>query len=364
MRITNRRIRFSTAWIAMLALVGALSLHLNSSAQATPGFGVVKTINVDINPFGATLSPDGTTVWVTNSGTVTSNSDKVTLIDVATLTENPDKITVGEFPEDIRFGRLGLRAFITNSSSSTVSVVNVVTKAVEQTVDLSTVPLNFPYGLAVGLGNAQIFVTTQGDFNLVPVLSNKLSGVTIKTSILVPGFSGVPAVVPLNIIAPALSGKILVPVSPLSGPPEVDIIDPATDAVVNHVSIAGFDTASPNAIDVTPDGHFAYITLSNFSGGPGGVWVLDLSTLSTVTVINTGDPTVFGVRVSPNGTFALATNFLADTVALIRTATNEVVGTAAVGANPNEAAFTQNSREAFVTNQGDTTVSVLSIPAI
>ena len=349
----------STFVITILAISPLLSLRL--SAQSPTTATVVKTINVDINPFGDTLSPDGKTVWVANSGTVGANSNKLTIIDVPTLTEEPNKITVGQFPEDIAFGRLGVRAFVTNSSSATVSVINVNTRKVEQTVSLAQVPDNFPFGIAVGLGDAQVFVTTQGNYNLLPVLENALSGVSVKTSIPVNGFSGRPALVPPNLFAPLLSGDILVPVSPFPGSPEVDIVNPLNDMVVNTVSISGYQSAFPNAIAVSPDGHYAYVTLTNFSGGPGGLWVIDLTTLATVTVVNTGDPTAYGVQVAPSGKYVLVTNFLKNTVALIDTANNRLVDDVPVGTNPNDIAITLDSKEAFITNQGDTTVSVLAV---
>ena len=346
--------------LAACAIVTTIWGGVAQAQQANP-FQVIKTINVDVNPFGATLSPDGKTVWVTNSGTVNENGNQVTFIDVPTLTEDANKLTVQEFPEDIAFGRLGKRAFITNSSSASVSVANVSTRKVTQTVDLSEVPDNFPYGIVVGLANAQIFVTTQGDFNLLPVLKNGPLDVSIETNIPVAGLSGRPAVIPINTIVPTLIGDVLVPVAPASGPPTIDVINPISKEIVNTFTISGYDTAFPNAVAVSPDGHFAYATLANFSGGPGGLWIIDLSTGNTVTVVNTGDPAAYTVSITPNGQYALVTNFLADTVAVVATSSDQVVATVAVGVNPNEIAITSDSSEAFVTNQGATTVSVISL---
>jgi hypothetical protein len=56
-----------------------------------------------------------------------------------------------------------------------------------------------------------------------------------------------------------------------------------------------------NDIAVTPDGRFAQISLFDFSGGTGGVWVVDVKLLKTVTVINTGDSGVFGMGTTPDG---------------------------------------------------------------
>lgn len=352
---TSRLLLYLTLTLTML---GALV----TQTFAQSGFSVIKTINVDISPFGDTLSPDGSKVWVANSGGLYDNSDKVTLIDVNTLTEEPEKITVQLYPEDIAFGRLGLRAFVTNSTSDSLSVINTLTQAVTQNVDLSPVPMDYPVSLAVSLDDSQIFVTTDGDYGLVAVLQNGLSGVTIKGSIPIPGFSGRPAVVPFSLPNLSLFGKVLIPSSPgETGPPELNVIDPSTDTVIKTGTLPG-NTSFPQAVVVSADAHYAYETLLNFSAGTGGVWVIDLTTFTTVTVINTGDSYVYGAGLTHNGKYLFVTNFVQNQFVVIDPTTNTVVTKVAVGAQPNDIAITYDDREAFVTNQNDTTVSVISIP--
>jgi hypothetical protein len=77
-----------------VALITPAVLAIGAFGQSN-GFQVIKTINVDISPFGDQLSPDGTKVWVANSGGLYDNSDQVTLIDVSTLTEEPFEVCAG-----------------------------------------------------------------------------------------------------------------------------------------------------------------------------------------------------------------------------------------------------------------------------
>jgi len=361
---TSIPVRSNNTRTLLLYLTVALIMLsvLVTQAPAQSGFSVIKTINVNISPFGDTLSPDGSKVWVANSGGLEVNSDKVTLIDVPTLTEEPNKITVQLFPEDIAFGRLGLRAFVTNSTSDSLSVISTLTHTVTQNVDLSPVPLDFPVSLAVSVDDSQIFVTTDGDFGLVAVLQNGLSGVTIKGSIPIPGGSGRPAVVPFSLLNLSLFGKVLIPSSPSeTGPPTLSVVDPNTDTVVNTLTLPG-NTGFPQAVVVSPDAHYAYETLLDFSGGTGGVWVIDLTTLTTVTVINTGDPFVYGAALTYNGRYLFVTNFVQNQFVVINPTTNTIVTKVAVGDQPNDIAITYDDTKAFVTNQNDTTVSVISIP--
>jgi YVTN family beta-propeller protein len=324
------------------------------SAQS---FTVIKTINVDIQPFGITPSPDGQTMWVANSGSVFANSNRITIIDVASVTEEANKITVGNFPEDIAFTSDGSHAVVTNSTDATVSVIDTAPRTVVQTVSIAPLGLSFPFGITFSKNNNKIFVTTQGgSANSIAILDSRdINNVHPAGTIAASGFTGRPALRPID-------NELLVPASPLeTGPPELFVIDPSSGNVTHELVLTG-NTAFPNDIAVTPDGRFAYISLFDFSGGTGGVWVVDVKHLKTVTVINTGDPGVFGMGITPDGRFVFATNFIHNQVVAIDAATNTIVATIPVGNQPNEVAVTLDSSEAFVTNQNDTTVSVISIP--
>jgi YVTN family beta-propeller protein len=349
-------VKLLALWLALVALV---VLPIGQTVQATPcNFNVIATINVDIQPFGVTTSPDGNTVWVANSGSVFANSNKVTIINVNTLTEDPNKITVGNFPEDIAFTDDGAQAFVTNSSDATVSVINTATRTVTQTVSLAPAGLSFPFGIVTNKNDKKVFVTSQGGSpNSIAVLDNRnRNNVTLSGTIPASGFTARPALRPIG-------NELLVPISGFeTGPPRILIINPSSEHITHEVTLEGNTTSFPNDVAVTPDGRFAYVALLDFSGGPGGVWVIDLKRLRTVTVINTGDPHVHGVGITPDGRFVFATNFIQNTVAVINTATNTVVATVPVGHQPNEVAVSLDGTKAFVTNQNDTTVSVICIP--
>jgi len=338
--------------VAVLAIT--LFAATTSFAQS---FTVIKTINVDIQPFGITTSPDGQTMWVANSGSVFANSNKVTIIDIASLSEESNKITVGNFPEDIAFTADGSHALVTNSSDDTVSVLDTSAKAVTQTVNLAPSGVSFPFGITFSKNDNKAFVTTQGgSTNAIAVLDARdISNVQLAGTFPASGFTGRPALRPIG-------NELLVPTSPLeTGPPELLVINPSSGQVMHEVVLTG-NSGFPNDIAVTPDGRFAYISLFDFSGGTGGVWVVDLQHLTTVTVINTGDPAVFGMGITPDGKFVFATNFIHNQVVAIDSSTNTVAATIPVGRQPNEVAVTLDGSEAFVTNQNDTTVSVISIP--
>lgn len=140
---------------------------------------------------------------------------------------------------------------------------------------------------------------------------------------------------------------MLIPSSPTeTGPLELNVVDPGSEHLINTVTLPG-NTAFPQAVVVSPDAHFAYVTLLDFSGGTGGVWVIDLTTLSTVTVINTGDPFVYGAGVTHSGRYIFATNLVQNQLVVIDPTTNTIVTKVTVGNQPNDIAITFDDTKAL-----------------
>jgi YVTN family beta-propeller protein len=358
-----RAIKLLTLCLALAALL-VVPLGQTVQARTTCNFNVIATLDVGQSPFGVTTSPDGRTVWVANSGSFANNGHTVTVLNARTFAVKA-VINVGNFPEDIAFTSDGSQAFVTNSSDATVSVIDTATRTVTQTISLAPIPMTFPFGVVVGKNDKKVFVTSaSGEFDgsdqNVAVLDIKNpSNVTLAGSFQAPGFGGRPAIRPIG-------NELLVPVAPTeSGPPRLLIINPSSGNTKDVIQLSG-STAFPQDIAVTPNGRFAYISLLDFSGGTGGVWVVDLKKRTTVTVINTGDPLVHGIGITPDGEFVFATNFSAgsNSVSVINTATNTIVATIPTGPQPNEVAVTLDGTTGFITNQNGTTndVTVFCIP--
>jgi YVTN family beta-propeller protein len=344
----------------VLATLAAVAVAGPPVSAGTTRFGVVATIDVAVNPFGDATPQGGRTVWVANSGPLDGEAGgighTVTVLDARTYAIQ-SVIDVGVFPEDIAFARGGRQAFVTNSTDATVSVIDTASRTVTQTIDLAPIPITFPFGIVATQDSRKVYVTSIGAASdaTVAILDNRdPEHVAIGGSITLPGFTGRPALTP--------NGRLLVvPRGQVGGGPEAVLIDTATDSIVANVSLAS--AGGPQAATVTPDGRFAYVGIfGGVLGGDGGVAVVDLARKALVTVIAMPAPEVHGVNASPDGRFVIATNFSLGTVSVISTTTNRIVADIDVGTNPNGTAFTPNGSRAFVTNQGDTTVSVLALP--
>ncbi|HEY5318802.1 MAG TPA: alkaline phosphatase family protein [Solirubrobacteraceae bacterium] len=93
------------------------------------------------NPYGAAATPDGTEVWVTESGTNT-----VSVISTATNTITAT-VVVGIYPHGIAITPDGTRAYVANTGpntgpggSDTVSVIDVASQAVTATISVGEAP--------------------------------------------------------------------------------------------------------------------------------------------------------------------------------------------------------------------------------
>ena len=353
MKHINRR----SIIIALLLFLGTIT----AGPLQAQDFSVIKTIDVDTPPFGITPSPDGRTMWVANSGGVPAqggppNSNTITIIDIGLLEKQAEKITVGKFPEDIVFNNSGRYAVVTNSADGTVVIIEAASRKVVQTLSIAPAGLGHPFGVIFNRNNSKIFVTTAGSYDkAVAVLdSRNMNQVRLAGTLPVPGYPGRPLLMKDN--------RLLVPASPSQiGTAQLFVIDSDSAKIKRELHMPT-DKAFANDIAVSSDGRFAYISLFAFTGGHGGVWVIDLKNFKTVTVIDTGDQSVFGMGITPDGKFIFATNFFQNQVAVIDPKTNKVIATIPVGRRPNKVAVSLDGKDAFVTNQGSTTVSVIAIP--
>ena len=200
--------------------------------------------------------------YITNS-----DSNTVSVIDTAT-----DNITATVNVESLPFGVAvtpdGTKVYIANVYSDTVSVINTTTNTVTATVNVG---LN-PYGVAVTPDGTKVYVTIQG--------------------------SGI-----------------------------VSVINTANNTVIAPVNVVS--GSDPLGVAVTPDGSKVYVT----NWGNSTVSVINTSTNSiTATVYGLNTP--YGVAVTPDGSTVYVANQGNSTVSVINTTTNTVTAPVNVGNIP------------------------------
>lgn len=330
-------------------------------------FQVVSTINVTVNPFGITTRPGGAEVWVANSGQLAPlhvnpalfNGHTVTVINPTTFAITA-VISVGLFPEDIAFTSDGNFAFVTNSTSDTVSVIDANTKTVLTTVDLSTIPMAFPFGMVIPPGNTELWVTSVGSQNdgstqnvAVLDISNPAIA-SIKTTISIFGGISRPA------ITPDASEVLLGVDQGDRGNPVVDFVNSQTKTIDTTIGVPPGTAHSGIPVQFAVRAADGHAFLSQDDDGTN-VRVIDLATRTFIAAVPTVDNHQFGIGITPDQRFVVVCNFLANSVSIIDPVALQVIATIPVGNLPNSVAFSPDSKLIFVTNQGDTTVSVIQI---
>ncbi len=306
---------------------------------------------------GASLSPDAKSIWVTGyNGSATPGF--VSLIDVASHSVT-NTVKVGLGPADIAFSTLGGTAWVTNQYGSSLSQIDVPSLRVNATTAVGGGSSQYPYGIVHTGGN--ILVTTAGKSNSASMFDTA-NPPRFRNALAFQGQGGRPAA--LSADSAYYANDMLVPAfvgtgANGAGYPSLSIVRPSTGSVVASVSLPS-SGAMPEAVVTSPDGHYAYVSLFDATGGKGGVWVVNLATLKTKTIIVTGDPANFGEAMSGDGQYLLVSGFSRNQVALIYTASDEVDNIIQGGEQPNGIALNSDSSEAYIANQTDGTVSVIS----
>jgi YVTN family beta-propeller protein len=278
--------------------------------------------------------------YVTNS-----TSNDVSVIDTATNTV-ASTVTVGSVPIAVAIAPNGNLAYVTNFGSSNVSVIDTATNTV-----VTTVPVGAgPQGLAVTPNGANIYIANSGS-DSVSVFDTVTN--TVSTTISVGAF-------PRNVtISP--DGTYAYITNHLSD--NVSVINTATDTVSSVVTVG----SRPLDVAITPDGAYAYVTNLGFISGAtsfSSVSVIDTA-LNTVTTTLTPGDFPRGVAITPDGSYVYVVvggdpdDPTSANVSVINTATNTVSTAVTVGLVPIAVAIRPDGAVAYVTNSGSDNVSLI-----
>ncbi|WP_191623585.1 beta-propeller fold lactonase family protein [Pseudomonas fluorescens] len=293
--ITDAAGRVSVSRVKGTLIPGSYSLSARSGAQVANAAvtvterGPVGNFPVGSGSAGIAVSPDGTRAYVGNS-----NSHTVSVIDTAThrvLTNIP----VGNTPVAIAVSPNGTRAYVCNEGSHTVSVIDTATNRVLTNIQVGT----YPKGVAVSPDGTRAYVINWDSHT-------------------------------------------------------VSMIDTATNRVLTNISVG----SHPTAIAISPDGTRAYVCSAYYNT----VSVIDMATNRVLTTIPVGS-NPRAIAVSPDGTRVYVCNVSNDTVSVIDTATNRVLTNISAG-SPGGIAFGPDGTRVYVCNITSHTVSVIDTTAI
>jgi YVTN family beta-propeller protein/autotransporter-associated beta strand protein len=197
----------------------------------------------------------------------------------------------------------GTRAYVTNQTSNSVSVINTATNTVVTTI----AGVSSPGGVAFSPDGTRAYVTNSNIVGTVAVIDTATNTVI-----------GAPIPVGNGPVAVAFSPDGSRAYVTNNGSGNVSIINTATNTVVTTVGVGTL----PTSVAVSPDGTRAYVTNENSNS----VSVINTANNTVTTITSASFNAPRGVVFSPDGSRAYVTNSGGGNVSVIDTATNAVVG--------------------------------------
>lgn len=262
-----------------------------------------------------------------------SVSNSVSVIDTANTTV-VGTVAVGNNPTGVAVSFDGARVYIANSGSNTVSVIDALNNRVVATVAVA----NSPAGVAVNPAGDRVYVTNGGS-NSVSVIDATTNTVIATSPV---GFN------PKGVVFNPAGTRAYVANTDNNS---VSVIDAATNGVITTIAVG----LRPNGIAVNRDGSRVYVTnddsntVSVINGATNGV-------IANIAV----DDSPNGIALSPDGARAYVANFGTNTVSVIGTANNSVLFALATGGvNPIGVAVTPDGSRVYVANTTSGGVSVI-----
>jgi YVTN family beta-propeller protein len=243
---------------------------------------VIGTIGGFDGPSGFVITPDGNRAYVNNyggpGGVGSGNGTTVRVVDLNTNAIIGSPLTVGQAPAAMAITPDGAYVYVVsyvdgNIGTGTISII----RTSDNSVQLNAITGLFgPFAIAITPNGQYAYVTNFGSNNFSPV------GTTVS------------------------------------------VIHLSTNTIVDTITLG----IQPSGIAITPDGAFVYV--SNYSTVYNGAGFTDLtSSQGTINVIGTQNNTLSSsiiggvglspdaIAISPNGQFAYVTNYSSNTVSVI-----------------------------------------------
>ena len=240
---------------------------------------LLATITVGAAPSAVAVNPAGTRAYVTNK-----TAGTVSVIDLTTNTVTAT-VKVGTTPSDVAVSPDGTRVFVTNAGSGTVTKIDTATNKVTVTIKVG----NAPSSIAISPDAKYAYVTNTTD-NTVSVITLSYNAVKTITGV---GTS------PTDVVVSPDSTKAYV--STLAG--TVAVINTATNTITGHLSVG----QPTNSIALSADGTTLFAAGTNDT--LTAVNTLTGATLATLTTDPTPDTTSLpSLAISADGTHLYLTD--------------------------------------------------------
>lgn len=296
---------------------------------------------------------------------------------VLNLTNNTLETTITDAsfsqPYTVTINKAGTRAYITNSTSTTITIIGIPSNTVLGTIT----GFDGPSGMVITPSGTRAYVNNYGAGMPLPSgMGNTVNVVDLTTNMIIgPAIVVDQAPAALAITPDGAFVYVACYVDGNPGTGTINIIRTSDNTVVGP-TITGF--SGPFDIVITPDGKYAYVTnfgSNNFSPIGTTVSVVSLATNTVIATINV-DIQPSGIAITPDGHLAYVTNYNtlyagesftdqtagAGTLNIIDIATNAVIPPIIeVDQSPGAIAISPDGEFAYVSNYTSNTVNVIAL---
>ena len=343
--------------------------HILSNVQAN---SLIATINVGITPAGIAITPDNNYAYVANNNNYAiAEQSNVSVINLTTnLVEKTINDASFNGPYTVTINPAGTKVYVTNSNSSTITIIDIASNTVTGTIT----GFDGPSSMVISPDGTTGYVNNYGaggdsgtgtTVQVVDIAHNVIVGSAITVGLAPAGLAMTSDGAYIYVIN-YVDGNV--------GTGTVSVLQTSDDTII--ATIPGF--SGPFAIAISPDDDYAYVTnfgSNNFSPFGTTISVIDLNHNEIIDTINLGIQPA-GIAITPSGNYAYATNYNTlyagpsftdltsgqGTVNIINLTNNTVVSpTLAVGQSPAGIAISPNGQYAYVTNYSSNTVDVIAL---
>ncbi|MBL0057141.1 MAG: beta-propeller fold lactonase family protein [Chitinophagaceae bacterium] len=296
---------------------------------------VVTTIGVQTNPIGLKVSPDGSKLYVVNQGSGTMSVINTATNSVITT------IPVGSLPNDVAVSADGSRVYSVNQGSDNVTVINAATNTVITSVTVGSNPV----GISLQPDGSRAYTANYADNNVSVI--NTATNTVITTVPVQTHPYAIGNFVTGSAVCTGASKTFTITVNP-----SPEVTQPANQTVCNNSATA--------AINFTGSGTVFNWTNNNTTIGLAASGTGNIPSFTATNA--TASPVTATVTVTPSagGSYAYIANRNSNNVVVINTATNLVVATVAVGANPWGVSVSPDGNQVYVANQNSNNISVIN----
>jgi serine/threonine-protein kinase len=300
-----------------------------------------------------------------------------------------ETLSVGGFPNYIQVAPNGQFAYITNTGTHMVTVLNTATDQVSGTI---AIPQGPPQAVSFSPDSRTAYVSVYGNHStpaivFIDTATDKVTS-TVPVNNHEPGPSatspdGLSLYVPNHNMAQGGTGDNVLDVInlatkkvqsiPVKANPHWAVADNKTGLfyVTNHMSalvtvlnaktnqiIRTIQTGeTPHSEALSPDG--SRLAVTSYSGNE--VFLINTATDQMIKQITVGKEPL-DITYSPDGRYLFTVNNLDNTVTVIDTADNLVIADIRTGKAPTSISVLPNGRQAYVTDENSGNIEILNLP--